>query len=350
MGIFTDLTGNKYGKLTVVSLHSRENGKVKWNCLCECGNTTVAAGNNLKNGHTSSCGCAKHAQAANLIDLTGKTFGRLTVLRRGDGRNTSGGNYKATWICKCECGKETEVDGEKLRKGHTTSCGCLKTENKGAHFEDLTGKRFNRLTVIRFLGKDERTSKQYNWLCKCDCGNYTKADASRLKTGAQQSCGCLKEEMKPRLGEITRKYKYSNKRLYSVYKAMIDRCYNGNSREYNNYGGRGVRVCDGWLGEYGYDYFAEWAFANGYDPDAPRGKCTLDRTDVNGCYCPENCRFIPNQEQQNNRRDNVLLEYKGETHTLTEWSRKLNIPTRWLRYYCRDRDCTIAELLDILGR
>lgn len=349
MSQFIDLTGNKYGKLTVVSLHSRGNGNVKWLCRCDCGNETVVVGNNLKNGHTTSCGCAKHEEARNIIDLAGKVYGRLTVLRKGAGRFTSGGSYKATWICKCECGNETEIDGEKLRTGHTTSCGCKRKDNKG-QFEDITGQRFNRLTVIRFLDKEERSSRQHNWLCKCDCGNYVKADASCLKMGTQKSCGCLKEEAKQRIGEVNRKYKHSNKRLYSVYMAVKDRCYNEKCRSYPNYGGRGIKMWPGWLGENGYDAFAEWAFAIGYDPDAPRGECTLDRIDVNGDYCPENCHFIPNQEQQNNRRDNVVFEYNGETHTMTEWSRILNIPIHLLQYYCRKRECSIKDLLDMLGR
>lgn len=267
-----------------------------------------------------------------LVDLQGKRFGRLLVVKKGAGRKTSGGAYKATWICQCDCGNTVEVDAQKLKQGHTTSCGCFKKQNKGSHFEDLTGQRFARLTVIRFIPQEERTVRGYNWWCRCDCGNEIKANASKLKKGLQQSCGCLKEEMKPFLGDITRKYKYSNKRLYSVYQSMMTRCTVENSREYENYGGRGIKVCDEWLGEYGYDRFAEWAISAGYDVNAERGKCTLDRIDTDGDYCPENCRWISNQDQQNNRRDNVLHTYKGETHTIADWSRIIGIPYTRLHY------------------
>ena len=107
---------------------------------------------------------------ADLIDLTGKKFGRLTVLHKGKAHITSGGNYIATWTCQCECGTIKDIAGNKLRNGHTTSCGCFKHENKGSNFEDLVGKRFGRLTVIRFIPKQERTARQYDWWCRCDCG------------------------------------------------------------------------------------------------------------------------------------------------------------------------------------
>lgn len=262
---------------------------------------------------------------ATCIDLTNQKFGKLTVVKKGNGRTTSGGHYKATWICKCECGNVVEIDGEKLRRGHTSSCGCLIKENKGSQFEDLTGQRFNRLTVIKFIPYGEKTVRGYNWLCKCDCGKTVKANASKLKNGLQQSCGCLKEEMKYNIGNVNKKYKFTCKRLYGVYKMMVARCTDPNIREYENYGGRGVTVCDEWLGELGYDAFAEWAFANGYDKDAKRGECTLDRKDVNKGYEPDNCRWISNKKQQSNKRTCRQYTYNGETLGIAEWAERLGV-------------------------
>ena len=130
--------------------------------------------------------------------------------------------------------------------------------------------------------------------------------------------------MKPSLGEITRKYKYSNKRLYSIYKAMIGRCTDPNEKRYKNYGGRGVKVCDEWLN--GYDNFAEWAYSSGYDDSAKHGACTLDRIDTNGDYCPSNCRWVSNLRQQNNRTTNRLVEYDGKVQSIADWARELNLP------------------------
>ena len=284
----------------------------------------------------------------NKINLLGNRYGKLVVIAEAEGRYTSGGQYKSYWKCLCDCGKEVEISGEKLRKGHTKSCGCL--VKSGWTKEDLTGQKFGRLTVIRFIPPNERTTKGYSWWCRCDCGNEIKAYPFKLKNGMQQSCGCLKEEMKPRIGEISKKYNHSNKRLYGVYFAMLDRCYNQKNKRWIDYGGRGIKVCDEWLGENGYDIFAEWALANGYDVNAKHGECTIDRINCNGNYEPSNCEWRTNKQQQNNRRDNVVLEYNGEKHTMMEWSEILKIPYSTIAWHCRRRHRSLSEMLQIYRR
>lgn len=285
---------------------------------------------------------------AECINLIGQRFGRLVVIEKGTPHITKGGKYITRWKCQCDCGNITEVDSQKLRNGHTTSCGCFIKENKGANFEDLTGKKFNRLTVIKFIPASERTARGYNWLCKCDCGNLIKANANKLKNGLQQSCGCLKEEMKYNIGNVNKKYKYSNKRLYGIYKSMINRCYDTNGREYHNYGGRGITVCPEWLGEYGYDVFAEWALSTGYDINAKHGECTIDRINVDKGYSPDNCTWKTNKQQQNNRRNNRLLEYKGEIHSMKEWSELLDIPYWKITYHAK-RGRTLEQIIGMSG-
>lgn len=275
------------------------------------------------------------------IDLTGKKFGKLTVIEKGKGRYTSGGQYKTTWLCKCECGNVKEVDSQKLRKGHTTSCGCqLKSKLSEMFRDDLAGKRFGRLTVIRFLELDERENKTRAWLCKCDCGSLVQVNANKLKTGHTRSCGCLVNE---HIGNLNKKYEFSNKRLYSVYAAMIDRCYEPKTKRYKHYGGRGIKVCDEWLES--YDVFAQWAYENGYAPLAKQGECTLDRVDVNGNYEPNNCRWITNAEQQLNRRNNHLITYNGKTQTVKEWGIELGIPDRKLRWHLTQGK-SLQEIID----
>lgn len=105
---------------------------------------------------------------------------------------------------------------------------------------------------------------------------------------------------------------------------MLDRCYNKNNRSYHNYGGRGIFVCDEWKSD--FDAFAKWAFSHGYKAHAKRGECTLDRKNVNEAYCPDNCCWISNKQQQNNKRICQKIEYKGETHTIAEWADIFNIP------------------------
>ena len=122
MGQLKDLTGQKFGKLTVLRrAEDRKRGRPIWLCQCECGNQTVVSSTRLllPNG-TRSCGCLRHQPSNNLVDLTGKVFGHLTVLRRDE--SVTGG--KAKWICRCTCGNTVSVFSSSLRSGKTKSCGC----------------------------------------------------------------------------------------------------------------------------------------------------------------------------------------------------------------------------------
>jgi len=115
----------------------------------------------------------------------------------------------------------------------------------------------------------------------------------------------------------------SKTQLYNAWQNMKARCYRKSAREFENYGGRGITVCDEWKND--YKSFRTWAFDNGYIANLPHGEMTLDRINVNGNYEPSNCRWISNKKQQNNKRYNATYEYKGETFTLAEWSEKLGI-------------------------
>lgn len=132
MSKVVDLTGQKFGTLTVIErAGSDKRGLALWLCQCDCGNTCVVKGSNLRNGNTTSCGCKKieHAKklanshkgkvAHNRVDLLGEKFGRLTVVEYV-------GHSK--WLCKCECGNEKIIHGNSLKKGVTQSCGCLNRE------------------------------------------------------------------------------------------------------------------------------------------------------------------------------------------------------------------------------
>ena len=160
---------------------------------------------------------------------------------------------------------------------------------------NLVGKRFGRLTVIERYGYQ---GKIITWLCKCDCGNSCIVRGDHLKDLSISSCGCLTKEL--RITNAT-KHSLSGTRLYRIYNCMKNRCYDKKHKHYKNYGGRGITICDEWLNS--YISFKTWAESNGYDWEAPRGQCTLDRKDVNGDYCPENCRWSDMKTQSNNRRN-----------------------------------------------
>ena len=131
------------------------------------------------------------------------------------------------------------------------------------------------------------------------------------------SCGCLGRENRIK---SVRKHGLSKTRIYGIYLGMMDRCYDSSNNNYRNYGGRGISVCDEWLGDDGAIRFKEWAMNNGYEDTL-----TLDRIDVNGDYCPPNCRFATMKEQNNNKRDNVFIEINGERKTMKQWSEAIGI-------------------------
>lgn len=171
-------------------------------------------------------------------------------------------------------------------------------------FIDLTGQRFGRLVVnSRAENKvDNSGRKRTMWNCMCDCGKSIIVESSHLKSGHSKSCGC-----------ITKKHGMFGTRLYKIWDGMKYRCFNEKHNQYKNYGGRGITVCDEWMD---FIPFYEWAMSHGYRDDL-----TLDRIDVNGNYCPENCRWENDIVQHNNTRVNRHLEHNGETHTMAEWAR-----------------------------
>lgn len=130
MGKLIDMTGKRFGRLTVLRLDPNQSGsEARWICRCDCGSEVSISGNHLRKGRTKSCGCLRIEKGSEIgkravIDLTGKRFGRLLVLRRDTYTDD-----QAYWVCQCDCGNITSVMGGSLRNGLTRSCGCLRAEN-----------------------------------------------------------------------------------------------------------------------------------------------------------------------------------------------------------------------------
>lgn len=266
MSKLIDLTGQKFGRLTVIGMYGRNTrNQTTWECICDCGNTHIVVGSALRHGNTKTCGKCKK-ESTRRINMIGMKFGKLTVtaldheVRKIYGQHKL---YKLYWVCKCDCGNEKVICGSDLRRGDTKSCGCIKIDAAVKNIE------------------------QYN---------------KHHRNGA------------------TNKETHERTRLYIIWAGMMRRCTATTGRLHRLYSGRGIRVCDEWTE---YERFHEWALASGYKPHL-----SIDRIDVNGGYRPENCRWATDVEQANNRRSNRFIEYNGDIHTISEWERITGLPIR----------------------
>ena len=207
-------------------------------------------------------------------------------------------------------------------------------------FVDLSGRRFGKLVVLERSEDHIRPNGriEVRWKCVCDCGKETFSDSWSLTHGEKTSCGCSRHELlsasmkrtHERHPEIAKNFKKmvtthgeSKTRLYKIWCGIKSRCNDPGCAGYKNYGGRGIKICSAW--EKDFLAFKEWALSHGYDESAPRGKCTIDRIDVNGEYSPENCRWVSQREQAQNKRTNHYITHNGETHSITEWGKILGI-------------------------
>ena len=186
---------------------------------------------------------------------------------------------------------------------------------------DLTSKRFNKLVVISRVNNDKYGNSK--WLCKCDCGNKVEVLGVRLRNNHTKSCGCLQKESY-KLIKHKPKHNMIKTRLYRIWNGIKSRT-NENSKHknttYKNYSGRNIKICKEWRNN--FLTFYDWAMENGYNDNL-----TIDRIDVNGNYEPLNCRWITIKEQQNNRRNNTLIEYNDLKMTISQWESKLCFPKK----------------------
>lgn len=144
------------------------------------------------------------------------------------------------------------------------------------------------------------------WDCTCKCGTRKIVRDIEIRRGCSTSCGCYNRE-------ISTTHYETGTRLYEIWHGMKQRCNNPNNKDAHNYCDRGIEVCTDWNNN--YELFRDWAIDNGYSDDL-----TLDRIDVNGNYCPENCRWATAIQQGRNTRVNHLLSYNGKTQTIADWA------------------------------
>jgi hypothetical protein len=205
---------------------------------------------------------------------------------------------------------------------------------------EFVPETFGRLTTIgpKFqlpVGKKgEYTSRQ---VCQCTCGKTVTVTVNNLMSGAAQSCGCLSRE---RASQANTVHGMAKSPEYSIYKSMKKRCMNPNDGSYDNYGGRGIRVCGRWLEPDGR------GFLNFLEDMRPRPSKTLsiERELVDGDYCPENCHWATKTEQGRNRRNNHLLTFNDKTQCIAAWAEELGYSPYLIHNRLR-RGWSVAETL-----
>jgi len=171
--------------------------------------------------------------------------------------------------------------------------------------KDMTDEVCGRLTVI---GLDtSNTTKRAKWLCECSCGNKVSVDGKNLRTGHTRSCGCLELKLKTKHG-------MQKEPIYKIWQSMSRRCDDVNNNQYKDYGGRGITVCDEWL-----------KFENFYNDMGDSNGLTLDRKNNNKGYYKDNCRWATRKEQQNNKRNNRILNFKDKSQSVSLWADEVGL-------------------------
>jgi len=156
-----------------------------------------------------------------------------------------------------------------------------------SNFQDITNKRYGRLLVIDYVDK-AYVNKDHWWLCLCDCGNSKKVLGTNLKRGTSFSCGCLRSEL---LRRSKQTHGMTLTSEFNIWNGMRKRCLNKNNKDYKNYGGRGIKVCDRWLNSF-ENFYVDMG-------GRPSAKHSIDRINNDGDYEPSNCRWATAKEQQN---------------------------------------------------
>jgi len=238
------------------------------------------------------------------IDMTGKIIGRWTVISESH-------NNERYWKCVCSCGTERLLSAGQLNSGRTMSCGCKRDDDKRLKLE---GQRFGKWTVVSYSHKNERGV--HYWNCVCDCGTKRAVTAGALSFGSSKSCGCGQLESATKHGMW-------GTPTWQSWEAMKKRCLNPKAVNYNDYGGRGLSICQEWV-----ESFEAFLRDMG---ERPEGK-TLDRIKNSEGYSKDNCQWSDIKTQQKNRRSCVYITFNGKTQTLYDWSVETGLNETTIKY------------------
>ena len=335
---YNERIGKKYGMFEVIDVeYDAVLKKQKWIMRCvKCGaiRTTYNGRDYVKGRNSGKCECSyKKAERKDKFDpntLVGTVSGDWIVEKyvRGSGL-----------YCRCSlCGEHSYRGIKPIMENRANRCIC--TANKKKYIEsEWIGKKYGNLTIMGYKNK--------HFHCKCDCGRETDVKPTHLINGKQITCGdedCFWHKVMQSANGS--KHGCSDTRLYRVWASMRNRCNNPNSESYNNYGGRGIKICKEWDD---FEVFQDWAMSAGYNCTQKHGECTIDRIDVNGNYEPSNCRWVDMKVQANNRRpfEKALIEIDGEVKTKEEWCKEYGFTTAAIYYRMKKYDLSFQQAIKI---
>lgn len=346
-----DVVGKKFHFLTIIKYlgEKRSENNIGSQPLshlylakCDCGKELIIKRNQI--GRTKSCGCivtkyaninipkpkledikaknsvsVKNKNTIDLTDIIGLRVGKLTVIKYD---HYDKEKHQHMYFVQCDCGNTKILNRGTLLSKTTISCGCSAFDRVDKN--DIVGKRFTRWVVLEYDHAETRYDINgrkiinHYYKVQCDCGEISVVSRNSLLSGHSKSCGCYKLE-KAKLQNL--KHGMTKTRFYNIYRHMKTRCCDPKSDCYQDYGGRGIKVCDRWLGEDGFIHFKEDMYDKYLEKAEELGGeiyVSIDRIDVNGNYEPGNCRWSDNLEQQNNKRNTPKIEYHGKTMSLKD--------------------------------
>lgn len=181
----------------------------------------------------------------------------------------------------------------------------LSLVKSGRLVKDIAGKKFGRITALRFKDVHFRNAR---WVCKCECGSVKVVYGCHLRSGKVVSCGCFQRE---RAYETNKTHGCTHDLEYGIWKTMKARCCNPKTKSFANYGGRGIMVCDRWMNSF-ENFISDMG-------TRPSRKHSVERKNNNGNYDPSNCVWATQKEQSNNTRSNRILEFNGRRQNMNQW-------------------------------
>lgn len=252
-----------------------------------------------------------------IIDITNKRFGLLTAIKQVRL------NGQLKWECKCECGNIVYRQYRQLheveKNDRISSCGCMFVKTNGVP-STIVGKTIGNITITSYNNVTNlytcKNGNEIFFLSSLELYNERKNFYKRKKrldayNTFAKKLNCVDYD----------DYKKKRYKLLCIFHSMKERCYNKNHKSYNNYGAKNIKICDEWLNN--SSCFVNWALLNGYAYGLQ-----IDRINVNGDYCPDNCRFVTQNVNANNKTNNLYINYQGKTQTLKQWCIELNLPYR----------------------